>query len=83
MTDIKTILTIGKMMNAKMKMKPVTSSAATHIGHDGTDLHVTYKGGKTYVHRNVPAEVHAQLLDGRSIGQALNTLRKQYPGVAK
>jgi hypothetical protein len=67
-----------------MNMIPVSSAAATHIGHDGTDLHVTYPGGKTYVHAGVPAEVHAQLMDGRSIGQFLNSnIRKQYPGVAR
>lgn len=65
-------------------MKPVTSSAATHIGHDGTHLHVTYPGGKTYIHANVPAELHEQLMASSSIGQFLNThIRKQYPGVAK
>lgn len=65
-----------------MNMQAVKSDAATHIGHDGTDLHVTYPGGKTYVHKGVPAELHAQLVDGRSIGKFLNSnIRKQYPGV--
>jgi hypothetical protein len=65
-------------------MKPVNSAAATHIGHDGKDLHVTYPNGKTYIHAGVPAELHEQLMDGRSIGQFLNShIRKQYPGVAK
>jgi hypothetical protein len=67
-----------------MNMQPVTSAAATHIGHDGTDLHVTYPNGKTYVHAGVSAEMHAELMDGRSIGQYLNSrIRKQHPGVAK
>jgi hypothetical protein len=67
-----------------MKMTPVTSAAATHVGHDGNDLHVTYPGGKTYVHAGVPAALHAQMMDGRSVGQFLNThIRKQFPGKAK
>lgn len=68
-----------------MNMTPVTSTAATHVGHDGTDLHVTYAGGKTYIHAGVPADIHEQLIaDGASVGKILNSrIRKQYPGVAK
>lgn len=62
----------------------VTSAAATHIDHDAQGLHVTYPSGKDYLHPGVPAELHAQLMDGRSIGAFLNSdIRKQYPGVAK
>lgn len=65
-------------------MKPVNSAAATHIGHDHQGLHVTYPSGDTYLHPGVPKELHEQLMDGRSIGQFLNThIRKQYPGVKK
>ena len=62
----------------------VNSAAATHIDHDAEGLHVTYSNGKDYLHPGVPAELHAQLMDGRSIGQFLSShIRKQYPGVAK
>lgn len=67
-----------------MEMVPVTSDAVTHIGHDGKDLHVTYRGGRDYVHKGVPAALHQQLMAADSIGKFIGQhIRKQYPGKPK
>jgi hypothetical protein len=66
-----------------MEMTPVTSDAVTHIGHDGTDLHVTYKGERTYVHPGVSAELHEQLMEAPSKGKFIaQHIRVQHPGRA-
>lgn len=65
-------------------MVPVQSEAMTHVGHDGADLHVTYRGGREYVHPGVPAELHEALMAAESKGKFLaEHIRRQYPGVAK
>jgi hypothetical protein len=67
-----------------MHLTPVKSDAVTHVGHDGKDLTVLYRGGRRYVHRNVPEQRYKQLLASDSIGRFLNDhIRKQYPGVAQ
>lgn len=67
-----------------MKMTAVKSEAMTHIGHDGKDLHVTYRGGKTYVHPNVPAHKFESLMAAKSKGTFMrDNVRAQHPGVAK
>jgi hypothetical protein len=67
-----------------MNMTPVQSDAVEALGHDGHDLHVTYKGGKTYVHPGVSTEKYNQLLLSPSKGQFLNVhIRKQHPGRLK
>ena len=67
-----------------MEMQAVKSDAVTHVGHDGKDLHVTYKGGKTYVHANVPAAKYQALLAAPSKGTYLSKhISKQHPGKLK
>jgi hypothetical protein len=64
-----------------MNMTPVTSEAAEAIGHDGQNLHVTYRGGRTYVHPGVPAALHKRLMDAPSKGKFIaQYIRDQYPG---
>lgn len=64
-----------------MEMIPVKSEMMTHVGHDGSDLHVTYKGGKTYVHAGVPVANYEGLLQAQSKGAYLNThISKGHPG---
>lgn len=57
-----------------MTMTPVKSSNLTHIGHHGTTLHVTYKGGATYRFEPVSAEQYAGLMAADSKGKALVAL---------
>jgi hypothetical protein len=62
-------------------MIPVKSAAVEAIGHDGTHLHVTYAGGKTYIHHNVSQELFDDLVAAPSKGQFLNRhIRTQHPG---
>jgi KTSC domain len=63
-----------------MDMIPVTSDAVTHIGHDGQHLHVTYKGGKTYIHPDVPQDKFTQLMQADSKGKFIAAhIRVQHP----
>lgn len=71
-----------------MEMIPVKSAAVTHVGHDGQDLHVTYRGGRDYVHAGVPAHVFQGLLDTHGAGESVGNyiaakIRKQYPATPK
>ena len=54
-----------------MKMEPVTSSNVTHIGHDGKDMRVTYKGGTTYHFKGVSKAAHDKLMKSESKGSHL------------
>jgi hypothetical protein len=67
-----------------MEMIPVDSQAITHIGHDGKDLHVTYRGGGEYVHPGVSVAKFEQLKNAPSKGKFIaQNIRKQHPGRAK
>lgn len=56
----------------KLTMHPVSSSGATHIGHDGNTLHVTFPGGKTYAYAGVSADQFHALRTAKSVGKHLN-----------
>lgn len=53
-------------------MHAVESSNVVSIGHDGEDLHVTYKSGGTYVYAGVPAEAFDACRKAPSIGKFLH-----------
>jgi hypothetical protein len=63
-------------------MTPVYSSHVQAIGHDPDtgDLHVSWKGGKTSIYSNVPADLADQVTKSWSVGQAVQTMIKdQFP----
>lgn len=57
-------------MESAMKMVPVKSSNVEAIGYDPDthDMHVTFKGGATYVHRSVSTEQHEAFASAASVG---------------
>ncbi|MCK4793776.1 MAG: KTSC domain-containing protein [Desulfobacteraceae bacterium] len=58
-----------------MKMKPVTSSHVTAIGHDGNNtMEVHFKGDRKYKYENVSAEDFAVIDASDSTGIALRQL---------
>lgn len=57
-----------------MKMVPVKSSNITHVGHHGTTLHVSYKGGAKYRFEPVTEGQYNDLLESESKGKFLNSL---------
>lgn len=64
-----------------MELKPVKSSNIAEIGHEGTTLHVRFRGGnKTYVYEGVPADVHAELMASESVGRHFaQVIKGRYP----
>jgi len=52
-----------------MQMKPVTSSNIVAIGHDGDEMHVTFKSGGTYVFKGVNQKDAEGLMSAKSIGR--------------
>lgn len=52
-------------------MKSVYSSHVNTIGHDGTDLFVTWDSGKTSVYKGVPAKLASEVTSSWSVGKAL------------
>ena len=57
-----------------MKMHPVQSSHITHIGYDNGELHVTYKGGKTYTFSGCTSRQFDELMQAESKGKHLRTM---------
>jgi hypothetical protein len=58
-------------MTATLEMVPVESSNVAAIGHDAAanELHVTFKGGATYVHFDVHRVFFHNMLAAKSKGQ--------------
>lgn len=62
-------------------LTPVTSSNIEAIGHDGTDLYVKFHNGRVWRYRNVPADVHAEMLRQKSPGSFFSTqVKPNYQG---
>lgn len=62
-----------------MDMVTVDSSHIAKIGHDGTDLVVTFTTGASYRYSNVPADVFEDFLNADSKGEFLDTqIKGQY-----
>lgn len=57
-----------------MKHHAVNSSMIESIAHNGTTLHVKFKGGATYEYQNVTPEKFQMLKAAPSIGQHLNKM---------
>lgn len=57
-------------------MKSVYSSNVTHVGHDPetSELHVTWKSGKTSVYEGVPADLAEQVRTSHSVGTAVREM---------
>lgn len=53
-----------------IELKPVRSSNISAVGHDpvSSTLAVKFTSGKVYHYHDVPADVHAGLLEAESIG---------------
>lgn len=49
-------------------LTPVKSSNIEAIGHHKGDLHVRFTGGAHYVYKDVPADLHAQMIEADSVG---------------
>jgi hypothetical protein len=51
--------------------QPVSSSSLASVGYDGTKntLEIEFKHGSIYQYYDVPAEVHAGLINASSLGQ--------------
>ena len=65
-----------------MDLKPVQSSAVTHIGHDPEkkEMHVRFRGQKTvYIYPDISADKHASIISSPSIGKALAALSLKKP----
>lgn len=67
---------------AKIPMNPVKGSSSIEaLGYDAESrtLHVTFKGGKTYEHTDVPIEKYAAMTGADSAGKFYNTkIRDKY-----
>lgn len=50
-------------------LTPVKSSNIEAIGHHKGDLHVRFVGGSTYRYKDVPADLHSQMLEAESVGK--------------
>lgn len=52
-------------------MEPVDSSMIEAVGYDPErrELHVRFKGGRSCVHHDVPADDHEALMTAGSVGQ--------------
>lgn len=69
----------------KIIRQAVTSSQVAAIGYSATtkEMDVEYKPFKNglpnsvYRYQNVPAELHAQIMDAESIGKAINSTVKK------
>lgn len=63
-------------------MIPVNSEAIIAVGYDGTNLHITYRGGgKTYIHPGVHKSTYESLLASDSKGKFIaKHIRVQHPG---
>ena len=59
-----------------MNLTPVNSSAVKAIRHDGETLFVEYSSG-IYRMEGITAEQYEELLQAKSIGQAVNALKSQ------
>ncbi len=57
-----------------MIMHEIASSHISHIGLDGNSLHVTYRGGKTYVYPDCTEEMFRDLMNSESKGKHLRTM---------
>lgn len=65
-----------------MKLKPVSSSQISHIGHDPATSRMVVqfaKGGTRYVYENVTAEQHEALVGSESVGSHFHTNFKSNP----
>lgn len=57
-----------------MKHEPVKSSMIESLAHEGTTLHVKFKGGAVYEYQGVtPGQFHA-LKNSASVGKHLNSM---------
>jgi len=54
-----------------MNMQPVTSSNIVAIGHEGSIMHVKYKGGVVYEFQPVTVQEFNKLMASESKGKAL------------
>ena len=57
-----------------MTLQPVESSNIAAVGHDPetNTLRVQFRSGQVYDYQDVPAEVHAALINASSIGSHLH-----------
>lgn len=64
-------------------LKPVESSALSHVGHDGRargTLYVRFSSGQVFAYHGVPVSAHADLLVALSIGAHFQRyIRGAYP----
>jgi len=53
------------------EMVPVISSNIESIGydHEKEELHIKFKGGKTYMYKKVPISLYEELISAASIGK--------------
>jgi hypothetical protein len=54
-----------------MQMHPVKSSHIEAIGHEGTTMHVRFKGSGTYAYDGVTSEGFEKLKGAASVGKHL------------
>jgi hypothetical protein len=57
-----------------MKMVNVNSSAVQAIGHEGSTMHVTFNGGKTYEYKGIAKGDFDFLVSSKSIGSTLHKM---------
>lgn len=65
-----------------VEMIEVGSSTVAKVGHDGSDLYVTFHNGRTYCYQGVPHHHLQCLLNTQSVGKYLNEhIKMQYPHI--
>ena len=70
-------------MSAAIERQAVRSSNLISIGYDplSQELHVEFAGGRVYRYRNVPSELHDELVAADSVGRFFAArVRPAYPG---
>lgn len=68
----------------KIEMTPVKSSSISEVGYDpeSRTLHVRFKTGASYEHKDVPLEKYASFTGAASAGKFYNTkIRDAHPVV--
>ena len=53
---------------------PVKSTSIKAVGYDNGQLEVEFASGQVYRYADVPADVHAALMGGESIGRGFQSL---------
>ncbi len=69
-------------MAKQLALTPVESSHIDAIGHHRGDLIIRFSGGKRYAYKDVPKDVHDDMLKAESVGRFFQSkIKGIYPHV--